>query len=98
MLVVQSVIDQVFGFEDWEFYFSREARMVNSKSSHSWTYEESAGFGQVVPVLFANIVIEAECDFFVGALSSNRVRMVNELRVTSGRLANGFVALNVGEY
>lgn len=41
---------------------------------------------------FVNLILSSEADHFVGNLRSNYGRIIDELRVTNGRLNAGFIA------
>ncbi|GJP55898.1 hypothetical protein CLOM_g14917 [Closterium sp. NIES-68] len=93
---MQTVIDQASRFRDWTFLHSNNVR-TNTTARH-WDVEESAERHVVVGTSFAELIIASQCDFFIGALGSNWVRMINELRSTNGRLLNGFIAMNLKEF
>lgn len=81
--------------KSWKFYYTKEPRLKSNKAS--WSYD-SANLHRLTTLSFANIIIQSQCDYHVGALASNRVRLVNELRSTNGRLGSGFVAINNAEW
>ena len=91
--IIQAVIDNSETYTDWTFFPSLEQRFKAPMSSLE--HNRVAGLGAATGRVFANILIQSECDFFVGDLTSNRVRLVNELRSTNGRLFSGFVAVSV---
>ncbi|CAI5469848.1 unnamed protein product [Closterium sp. Yama58-4] len=92
---MQSVIDQANQFKDWSFLYSHNPRQSSNK--HMVDYERDVGH-QLVGISFANLIISSQCDYFVGALGSNWNRLINELRVTNGRLFKGYVTLNNDEF
>ena len=51
----------------------------------------------IVEISLANLLIAAQCDYFIGSLGSNWNRLINELRLTSGRLKAGYLGLNMAE-
>ncbi|CAI5964660.1 unnamed protein product [Closterium sp. NIES-64] len=93
---MQTVIDEAAQYRDWTFLHSSNAR-TNVSVPH-WDVEEAAGRHMVVGSSLAELLTAAQCDFFIGALGSNWVRMINELRSTNGRLLHGFIALNIQEF
>ena len=90
------MIDSSKRYSDWTFFHSSEPRTEGAVSS--WKHEEEAGLERMVGDVFANILTQSECDYFIGILGSNRMRLVNELRSTNGRLFSGFLALNIKEW
>ncbi|CAI5484317.1 unnamed protein product [Closterium sp. Yama58-4] len=92
----QTVIDEAAQYRDWTFLHSSNAR-TNVSVPH-WDVEEAAGRHVVVGSSLAELLTAAQCDYFIGALGSNWVRMINELRSTNGRLLRGFIALNIQEF
>eukprot|EP00475_Leptophrys_vorax_P028452 TRINITY_DN41140_c0_g3_i1.p1 TRINITY_DN41140_c0_g3~~TRINITY_DN41140_c0_g3_i1.p1 ORF type:complete len:221 (-),score=1.27 TRINITY_DN41140_c0_g3_i1:8-628(-) len=90
---VQSVIDATSEYRDWTFYFTSNARQ-SANVSDTRAYDDE----QSVELSFAGLLIASECDYFVGALGSNWGRLINELRLTNGRLFSGMVSLNIGEW
>ncbi|CAI5496058.1 unnamed protein product [Closterium sp. Naga37s-1] len=93
---MQTVIDEAAQYRDWTFLHSSNAR-TNVSVPH-WDVEEAAGRHVVVGSSLAELLTAAQCDFFIGAMGSNWVRMINELRSTNGRLLHGFIALNIQEF
>ncbi|CAI7807365.1 unnamed protein product [Closterium sp. NIES-54] len=75
-------------------WLSTEMQSVVDQSK----YTEMFGLARTVGISFANLIIASECDFFVGVLESNWNRMINELKNTNGRLYNGYVSVNNGEW
>ena len=61
-------------------------------------YEVAIGKQTLLDASFANLLISAECDYFVGTLGSNWNRLINELRLTNGRFKAGYISLNYGEW
>ncbi|CAI5971892.1 unnamed protein product [Closterium sp. NIES-64] len=92
---MQSAIDQTAQFKDWSFHYSHNPRQNSTKFMVD--YERDVGH-QLVGISFANLIISSQCDYFVGALGSNWNRLINELRVTNGRLFRGYVTLNNYEF
>lgn len=63
-----------------------------------YAYAYLAGKEVVIGASFVNLLMSGECDFFVGVLSSNWNRLIDELRSTNGRLQVGHLALNSNEF
>ncbi|CAI7928724.1 unnamed protein product [Closterium sp. NIES-54] len=93
---MQSVVDQSSRFIDWTFFYSEVPRQ--GAGTRMSEYTEMFGLARTVGISFANLIIASECDFFVGVLASNWNRMINELKNTNGRLYNGYVSVNNGEW
>eukprot|EP00850_Spirogloea_muscicola_P021658 SM000257S08642 [mRNA] locus=s257:148927:154746:- [translate_table: standard] len=53
-----------------------------------------ANLRESVDMSFANLMVQAEADYFIGTLGSNWDRLIDELRKTNGRLSAGYIALN----
>lgn len=47
---------------------------------------------------FVNLLMAADAEFFVGALGSTWSILIDNLRVTSGKVASGFVSVNGDRY
>ncbi|CAI7925034.1 unnamed protein product [Closterium sp. NIES-53] len=92
---LQSVVVRTAQFKDWSFHYSHNPRQNSTKFMVD--YERDVGH-QLVGISFANLIISSQCDYFVGALGSNWNRLINELRVTNGRLFRGYVTLNDDEF
>lgn len=60
-------------------------------------YEQKVGKRRLTEVSFVNLIIAEECDYFVGALGSNWCRLINELRLTGGKLKKGYLTTNIDE-
>ncbi|CAI7821553.1 unnamed protein product [Closterium sp. NIES-54] len=90
-----SVVVRTAQFKDWSFHYSHNPRQNSTKFMVD--YERDVGH-KLVGISFANLIISSQCDYFVGALGSNWNRLINELRVTNGRLFRGYVTLNDDEF
>lgn len=95
--VVQSVIDQTELFPDWTFLYTRLKRQ-SAQDESSFEYMKEAGLEVEIGSSFANLMIASEADYFVGVLGSNWNRLLNELRLTNGRLRTKYFALNFDEW
>ena len=42
-------------------------------------------------IALANVVLAGQCDMFVGSLSSPTNQLVNQLRLTNGKLKAGYI-------
>ncbi|CAI7830925.1 unnamed protein product [Closterium sp. NIES-53] len=90
---MESVIKESASYADWKFLYSSNSRQpIDAKSNRDYEFSQS------VAASFASAIIASQCDYFVGALGSNWSRLINELRATNGRLRNGFVAINMGDW
>lgn len=56
-----------------------------------YQYEKDVGLETLVGISFVNLIISSQCDYFVGPLGSNWNRIINELRLTNGRLKAGYL-------
>ena len=83
-------------YKEWRFFYTDNVRQVGGTMMA--IYEKSVGKQVLVEKSLANLLTSAECDYFVGTLGSNWNRLINELRLTNGRLRAGYVTLNMGEY
>ncbi|GJP34996.1 hypothetical protein CLOM_g19466 [Closterium sp. NIES-68] len=93
---MQAVIDEAALFPGWEFHHTRNPRV--RKGATAMTHFESAlGHELAAAVSFANLLVAAQADYYVGALGSNWNRLINELRVTGGRLKAGYLSVNYDE-
>lgn len=95
-LGVQTVIDDAGRYKDWTFLYTKIKRQVGSTAFN--TYEKDAGLEQITGSSFVNLLIASQCDYFVGTLGSNWNRLINELRLTSGRLQASYMTLNNNEW
>ncbi|GJP50995.1 hypothetical protein CLOM_g10148 [Closterium sp. NIES-68] len=90
---MESVIQESTTYPDWKFLYSSNSRQpIDAKSNREYEFSQS------VAASFASAIIASQCDYFVGALGSNWSRLINELRATNGRLLNGFIAINMGDW
>eukprot|EP00850_Spirogloea_muscicola_P016006 SM000127S26622 [mRNA] locus=s127:153616:155776:+ [translate_table: standard] len=92
---MQAVVDQAPKYGRWSFFFTKMPRQGRGTTMER--YEKGSGMETATGVAFAQLLIAAECDYFIGVLGSNWNRLINELRVTGGRLRAGYLGLNIGE-
>lgn len=92
---LKEVIDATVNHKSWDFLYTNNPRQSGALPMIS--YEEDYGLHNVTVLSFVNLIISSQCDFFVGVLGSNWNRLINELRLTNGRLNSGMVALNYDE-
>ncbi|CAI5533116.1 unnamed protein product [Closterium sp. Naga37s-1] len=93
---MEGVVKRSSRFGNWNFFYSKVPRQKGKETmSH---YLRRTGMARVVGASFANLLVSSECDYFVGVLGSNWNRLINELRLTNGRLFAGYVALNFDEW
>ncbi|GJP61805.1 hypothetical protein CLOP_g18931 [Closterium sp. NIES-67] len=97
----QSTLEETKQLRDWSFLYSEHSSQqqpaeagVAAENGDGKSGDQQAS-GQMVAVKFANLLIAAECDHFVGMLSSNWNRLIDGLRSTNGRLFSGYMALSV---
>eukprot|EP00475_Leptophrys_vorax_P016312 TRINITY_DN22780_c0_g1_i1.p1 TRINITY_DN22780_c0_g1~~TRINITY_DN22780_c0_g1_i1.p1 ORF type:complete len:115 (+),score=17.64 TRINITY_DN22780_c0_g1_i1:28-345(+) len=88
---MQLDIDEAKQFNDWNFLFSEHNRQQGPQPVVE--YEKQIGLEQFVSNSFANLLISAESDYFVGALDSVWSRVIDGLRSTNGRIFSGFIAV-----
>eukprot|EP00271_Cylindrocystis_brebissonii_P018007 TRINITY_DN4922_c0_g2_i3.p1 TRINITY_DN4922_c0_g2~~TRINITY_DN4922_c0_g2_i3.p1 ORF type:complete len:628 (-),score=73.73 TRINITY_DN4922_c0_g2_i3:35-1918(-) len=84
-------------YADWRFYFSDVVDRAQGKIEIKH-WEAEVGIGRATIMGFVDLMIASECDYFIGALGSNWARVLNELRLTSGKLRAGFFAVNNDEW
>lgn len=79
----------------WNFLYTNNKRQVGVTTMTN--YELAVGRRRLVETSLANLLISAECDYFIGVLGSNWNRLINELRLTNGRWKAAYIALNFDE-
>ncbi|CAI5959231.1 unnamed protein product [Closterium sp. NIES-64] len=80
-------------YAGWTFLYAANGRLPEGAlDPHAYDALQSPAAS------LASLLIAAQCDVFIGSLGSNWSRLINELRATNGRLYNGFVAMNLGEW
>eukprot|EP00897_Mesotaenium_endlicherianum_P002158 jgi/Mesen1/1970/ME000147S01060 len=89
---MQEVVDDANKYRQFSFLYSKNARQNGATSI--FNYERSVGYEELVGGSFANLLISAESDYYVGTLGSNWCRLINELRLTNGRFKCGYISLN----
>ncbi|CAI5494373.1 unnamed protein product [Closterium sp. Naga37s-1] len=92
---LQSVINEAAMplYAGWTFLYAANGRLPEGAlDPHAYDTLQSPAAS------LASLLIAAQCDVFLGSLGSNWSRLINELRATNGRLYNGFVAMNLGEW
>ena len=93
---LQSVIKEAELYRDWNVLHTTNKRQEGRLAMVA--YEKSVGKQVLTDISLANLLISAECDFFVGTLGSNWNRLINELRLTNGRFKAGYITLNFMEW
>eukprot|EP00850_Spirogloea_muscicola_P000364 SM000001S04766 [mRNA] locus=s1:2067475:2069984:- [translate_table: standard] len=93
---MQKVIENTSKHRRWSFFFTRVPRQSGFRTSMQ-AYEQKSGVETMTANAFANLLIASECDYFIGVLGSNWNRLINELRLTNGRLSNGCLTLNYAD-
>ncbi|CAI5993207.1 unnamed protein product [Closterium sp. NIES-64] len=89
---VQSVIDETGDYPGWTFFYTNASRVQSAQQMKN----EQENAQQPIANIFANLLITAECDYFIGSLGSNWNRLIDELRSTNGRLYSGLVSFTFG--
>ncbi|CAI5535966.1 unnamed protein product [Closterium sp. Naga37s-1] len=89
---VQSVIDETSDYSGWTFFYTNASRVQSAQQMK----DEQENAQQPIANIFANLLITAECEFFIGSLGSNWNRLIDELRSTNGRLYSGLVSFTFG--
>ncbi|CAI7787279.1 unnamed protein product [Closterium sp. NIES-53] len=89
---VQSVIDETSDYPGWTFLYTNASRVQSAQQMK----DEQENAQQPISNIFANLLITAECDYFIGSLGSNWNRLIDELRSTNGRLYSGLVSFTFG--
>eukprot|EP00850_Spirogloea_muscicola_P004963 SM000022S07177 [mRNA] locus=s22:287365:290115:- [translate_table: standard] len=93
---MQSVVDAAKVVKGWTVFATEFPRLTNLSLSVQ-DYEQSVGLADAVGNAFVNLVIASECCYFIGTLASNWNRLINELRLTGGKLKRGFLTLDYSE-
>eukprot|EP00270_Netrium_digitus_P007200 TRINITY_DN2097_c0_g1_i1.p1 TRINITY_DN2097_c0_g1~~TRINITY_DN2097_c0_g1_i1.p1 ORF type:complete len:571 (+),score=115.59 TRINITY_DN2097_c0_g1_i1:46-1713(+) len=93
---MESVVAETSKWKDWKFFYTANPRQEGA--SRFRDYETEAGVADIVEVSWTNLLLAAQCDCFVGALGSNWNRLINELRLTGGKLKAGYITLNNAEW
>ncbi|CAI7916123.1 unnamed protein product [Closterium sp. NIES-53] len=94
----QSTLEEAKQLRDWSFLYSEHPSQQTVPAGGVAAGDGSGDLSandKTVAVKFANLLIAAECDFFVGMLGSNWNRLVDGLRSTNGRLFSGYMALSL---
>ncbi|CAI5946673.1 unnamed protein product [Closterium sp. NIES-65] len=94
----QSTLEEAKQLRDWSFLYSEHPSQPTVPAGGVAAGDGSGDLSandKTVAVKFANLLIAAECDYFVGMLGSNWNRLIDVLRSTNGRLFSGYMALNL---
>eukprot|EP00271_Cylindrocystis_brebissonii_P004168 TRINITY_DN15717_c0_g4_i1.p1 TRINITY_DN15717_c0_g4~~TRINITY_DN15717_c0_g4_i1.p1 ORF type:complete len:717 (-),score=115.90 TRINITY_DN15717_c0_g4_i1:562-2712(-) len=94
---MKAVIDRSHLYSNWTVFYADFPRQEEDKDEMA-NYETKIGMERLTMFSFVNLQLASECDYFIGGLASNWPRLLNELRMTGGRLKNGFMAVNWGEF
>eukprot|EP00271_Cylindrocystis_brebissonii_P004167 TRINITY_DN15717_c0_g3_i1.p1 TRINITY_DN15717_c0_g3~~TRINITY_DN15717_c0_g3_i1.p1 ORF type:complete len:535 (-),score=79.61 TRINITY_DN15717_c0_g3_i1:220-1824(-) len=94
---MQHVIDETRLYPNWTFFYTHFRRQ-GVQGMYMNQFEDTVGVAHLTMTSFVNLRLAAECDYFIGALGSNWPRLLNELRMTGGKLKNGFLAVNFDEF
>eukprot|EP00897_Mesotaenium_endlicherianum_P005974 jgi/Mesen1/5404/ME000268S04603 len=89
---MQSVIDNSAEYPGWHFMYSHIRRQRGNESMPS--YELSLGPEASMANSFANLFIQLESDYFIGALGSAYSYLVDAMRCTSGKMLHGYLSAN----
>ena len=83
-------------YADWNFFYASVSRKVAKAGNTTDVVNDdaSAVIAKRTMFSFVNLCIAADCDFFVGALGSPWAQILNELRLTGGRLNAGHLAVS----
>ena len=88
------VVEESKEYRDWRFYYTKNKRQFGNTPMIVY---ESMNMKEIVEISLANLLIAAQCDYFIGSLGSNWNRLINELRLTNGRMKAGYLGLNMAE-
>eukprot|EP00271_Cylindrocystis_brebissonii_P002470 TRINITY_DN1309_c0_g3_i1.p1 TRINITY_DN1309_c0_g3~~TRINITY_DN1309_c0_g3_i1.p1 ORF type:complete len:693 (-),score=94.18 TRINITY_DN1309_c0_g3_i1:185-2263(-) len=94
---METVVERSKLYSNWTFFYG-EAHRQGQAAEEMTKYEKEMGPQQLIMFSFVNLRIASECDYFVGGLASNWPRLLNELRLTGGKLGAGFMTVNFGEH
>ena len=75
----------------WKFYFTNNIR---SNEGSPREYALLIGTSLLGEISFVNLFIQEQCSHWIGTDSSNWNRLINELRLTSGKYNNTYVQIN----
>eukprot|EP01060_Flectonema_neradi_P011376 TRINITY_DN1845_c2_g2_i1.p1 TRINITY_DN1845_c2_g2~~TRINITY_DN1845_c2_g2_i1.p1 ORF type:complete len:503 (+),score=74.39 TRINITY_DN1845_c2_g2_i1:110-1618(+) len=75
----------------WDFYYTD---VVRSNEGSPREYALLIGTSLLGEISFTNLLIQEQCTHWIGTDSSNWNRLINELRLTSGKYNNTYVQLN----
>ncbi|EFJ15999.1 hypothetical protein SELMODRAFT_117224 [Selaginella moellendorffii] len=93
---MQNVIDESKEYEGWNFFFTDIKRQVGATSMAE--YMASLGKRKNFENSYVNLLMAADCDFFVGVLGSTWSYAIDCLRMTSGKVKAGFLTVNPVNY
>eukprot|EP00271_Cylindrocystis_brebissonii_P020754 TRINITY_DN7023_c0_g1_i1.p1 TRINITY_DN7023_c0_g1~~TRINITY_DN7023_c0_g1_i1.p1 ORF type:complete len:339 (-),score=40.67 TRINITY_DN7023_c0_g1_i1:102-1058(-) len=94
---MQMVVDRSKMYSNWTIFYPEYPRQ-KGRGIVMNDYEKQLGVSNLTLFSFVNLRIAVECDYFIGALGSNWPRLLNEMRMTGGRLRNGYMAVNFDEF
>lgn len=97
LALLQPVLEELTEYPDWEFLYTHEARQ-GKEGQKSFEYEKDIGMEAASGSNYVNVIIGSQCDVFIGTLASNWDRVINELRLTNGRLHALYLTLNNDEW
>ncbi|EFJ32564.1 hypothetical protein SELMODRAFT_407539 [Selaginella moellendorffii] len=89
---MQNVVDESKEYKGWNFYYSDVPRQVGTIRMAE--YMALLGDKKAFDTAFVNLVMAADCDFFVGVLGSTWSYITDDLRMTSGKIKAGFLSVN----
>jgi len=96
LLLLQSIVNNASLLQDWTPSFrTSEVRQTENMDSSDY---ESLHMETIAAAQYVNLLIAAQCDYFVGTLASNWDRVINELRLTNGRLRFPYMSLKNDEW
>ena len=92
---MQSVVESSKAYSGWAFHYTGNQRQTGAISMHRY---EDLDFKNIVEMSLVNLIVSSQCDFFIGSLGSNWNRLIDELRLTNGRVKAAYMSLNSGEF
>eukprot|EP00897_Mesotaenium_endlicherianum_P006923 jgi/Mesen1/6259/ME000323S05386 len=93
---MQPVIEETRKYPHLRFYYSDVRRQGLLESMHD--YEARLGKQRSTDNGFVNLLMAANCQLFVGALGSTWSSVIDDLRVTGGKLRQGFMTVNLDRF
>eukprot|EP00897_Mesotaenium_endlicherianum_P005948 jgi/Mesen1/5381/ME000268S04582 len=89
---VEDLMEDAIERRHWIFLHTTVRRRLLSTSF--FDYEKAVGVETLTGASFADLLMAARADYFVGTLSSDWCQLINELRLTNGGLKKEYISLS----